>query len=245
MAKNREDLKVNGYMKLPGGVFENVAINGGAELNSDLDCRDLKVNGMLTVNGNVKAGDGKIRGKAYVKGDFACEDISVAGKTEVTGGMTVKELKIEGSTEIEGSISAEKVSVFGELLAGEGCNAEEFESRGRFRVSGLLNADRIKCELYGKSYAGEIGGETIDIKGGRGFGFDNLIKYIFAPFNFNEGRLNAGIIEGDDICLEYTDAKIVRGGKVVIGEGCDIELVEYRDSFKQDRGSKVKENRKL
>jgi cytoskeletal protein CcmA (bactofilin family) len=226
-------------------VFEDVAVNGGAELNSDLDCKDLKVNGMLTVNGNVKAGNGRIMGKAVVKGNLECEDISVSGKTEVAGDMKVKELKIEGSTEIEGSISAEKVSIFGELLAGEGCNAEEFESRGRFRVSGLLNADKIKCELYGKNYAGEIGGEAIEIKGGRGFGFDNLIKYIFAPFNFNEGRLNAGIIEGDDIYLEYTDAKIVRGGKVVIGGGCDIELVEYRDSFKHDVGSKVKESRKL
>jgi len=60
-----------------------------------------------------------------------------------------------------------------------------------------------------------------------------------------EAGLSAGIIEGDDIFLEATQAKIVRGRHVVIGEGCSIELVEYKDSFRQQNNGSVKENRKI
>lgn len=37
-------------------------------------------------------------------------------------------------------------------------------------------------------------------------------------------------IEGDDIHLELTRARVVRGNNVSIGSGCDIDLVEYKNN---------------
>ena len=41
----------------------------------------------------------------------------------------------------------------------------------------------------------------------------------------------AGDIEGDDVDLEYTQADVVRGRRVRIGEGCSIGRVEYSESL--------------
>lgn len=40
-----------------------------------------------------------------------------------------------------------------------------------------------------------------------------------------------GDIEGDDVDLEYTQADVVRGRRVRIGEGCSIGRVEYSESL--------------
>jgi len=44
-------------------------------------------------------------------------------------------------------------------------------------------------------------------------------------------RLNVELIEGDDIFLEATDAQIVRGSRVKVGNGCRIDTVEYSESL--------------
>ena len=64
------------------------------------------------------------------------------------------------------------------------------------------------------------------------------------PFGRNSG-LSTNSIEGDDIYLEYTKAKAVRGNNIILGPGCEIELVEYKDNFKQDDTSEVETQRKI
>jgi len=60
-----------------------------------------------------------------------------------------------------------------------------------------------------------------------------------------DGRLIAGTIEGDSVRVEQTQAKTVRGTDVSIGEGCEIMLVEYKNSFKAAPGARIKESRKI
>ena len=52
-------------------------------------------------------------------------------------------------------------------------------------------------------------------------------KVIDKMFN-SKGELTTELIEGDEIYLENTNAKIVRGNNITIGEGCNIGLIEYR-----------------
>jgi hypothetical protein len=52
-------------------------------------------------------------------------------------------------------------------------------------------------------------------------------------------ELTVRIIEGDDIYLENTHAKVVRGNNIEIGPGCEIKLVEYKYSFKKDEMAEV------
>jgi len=57
--------------------------------------------------------------------------------------------------------------------------------------------------------------------------------------------LPINLIEGDEIYLEYTTAKAVRGKNVTIGRGCNIELVEYVDNFNQHNDSFIRESKKI
>ncbi|HIC96284.1 TPA: hypothetical protein EYP12_06635 [Candidatus Bipolaricaulota bacterium] len=59
------------------------------------------------------------------------------------------------------------------------------------------------------------------------------------------GTLEAELIEGDEISLEWTRARTVRGKKIEIGEGCEIERVEYSEELRVSPGAEVKERVKL
>ena len=50
-------------------------------------------------------------------------------------------------------------------------------------------------------------------------------------------------VEGDDIYLEYTTAKVVRGNTVRLGAGCKIDLVEYKTSLEKASDCIVKEEK--
>ncbi|MBR0084959.1 MAG: hypothetical protein IJL97_00250, partial [Lachnospiraceae bacterium] len=50
-----------------------------------------------------------------------------------------------------------------------------------------------------------------------------------------------GEIEGDDIDIEYVHAKTVRGKCVIIGDGCEIDRLEYTDSINISDKAVVKE----
>ena len=60
---------------------------------------------------------------------------------------------------------------------------------------------------------------------------------MFTPNGHSE--LVADIIEGDDIYLENTHAKVVRGNNITLGPGCEIAFVEYKNDFKQDKEATV------
>lgn len=53
------------------------------------------------------------------------------------------------------------------------------------------------------------------------------------------------IIKGDDIFLEYTKAKVVRGNNIIIGSNCEIDLIEYKNNFEQLDDAKIIENKKV
>jgi hypothetical protein len=68
------------------------------------------------------------------------------------------------------------------------------------------------------------------------------VGYAFA--GHLSGCVEADTIEGDEIFLENTHARIVRGKKITIGEGCEIEMVEYSESLEVSPKARVKHQKK-
>ena len=122
-------------------------------------------------------------------------------------------------------------------------NAEKFHIEGAFQIRGLVNAGELELKLHGPSEAREIGGETITVKREGRLIFPRIEKMI-KTFGFNT-CLISDVIEGDDIYLEYTTAKIIRGNNIELGPGCEIELIEYKNSYKQDEKSVVTKYKKM
>ena len=220
MEKDKSDLKINGHGSSNGGKYNSVIINGNGSVSGDLDCVYLRVNGQGNVKGNVKADSFKINGNSSIKGD-----------------LTAEKAKINGMTHIDGNFSVEEAETYGNINIGGDCNAEMFRVDGMFAVEGLLNAGELKLNLHGPSRAREIGGEKITVKKMGRFGLRGLKSFIW-PQGHDKG-LSADVIEGDDLYLENTHAKVVRGNNVELGPDCEIELVEYNESFKKDENAEV------
>ena len=242
---NNIDLKINGMMTLPGGTFNSIKINGRLTFAGDFTCTDLLVNGLMTTEGTAKAAKVKINGSANFNKDVEFDSMNVMGKSLIDGNLKINELKVEGQVRISKSLSADSVNLTGMLNVNENLNSETFKTKGSFTVDGMLNSGDIEIELYGKSSANEIGGEKIRVcKGSKNY-INKLIKSLFSSFNFFDIKLVTNVIEGDEIYLEYTKAKIVRGDRIEIGPGCEIESVEFKNAFSKHESSTVKDNKKI
>lgn len=243
--ETRHDLKIAGTTTAPGGMYRDAAISGKGTINGDLDCIHFPVSGASHVNGDLKAQTLKVSGAAAVDGKLESDEVRVSGKLDLGGDAALKNLKISGLLDAQGSISAEEAKISGALKVKGDCEAETFIASGRFSVDGLLNAGTIDVRLHGNSHAREIGGGTIRI---RPEGIDDVLRSLGRVFRVLANRvssLTAETIEGDDIYLECTKAKVVRGNNVAIGPGCAIDLVEYKSTLEQADGSNVGENRKI
>ncbi|HML05250.1 MAG TPA: polymer-forming cytoskeletal protein [Methanobacterium sp.] len=259
--KSKADLKIYGSGSSSGGKYRNVSIMGEGIVTGDIDCIKFKINGEGTLDGNLKAADTvSIMGEGRLSGDVDCANIKIYGEGELEGNLKAEDtVNIKGEAEIKGNLKAKNVKLYGQIEAGGelfadeakitgnintggDCNAEMFKVEGGFTIDGLLNADVLKINLYWPSKANEIGGSEITVKKSGKLSFLGL-KNIIMPSGDNE--LTVDLIEGDDIYLENTIAKVVRGTNVTIGSGCKIELVEYKESFKQNNGVKVDTHKKI
>jgi cytoskeletal protein CcmA (bactofilin family) len=220
MKKSIGDLKINGSGSAAGGKYDSVIINGNGKISGDLNCIYLKINGHGNVDGNVKADSVKVNGNNLIKGNLEAEKV-----------------KINGTADIKGNLSVEKAETYGSINVDGDCNAEFFKIEGTFAIEGLLNAGELELSLYGSSKSREIGGEKITVKKKGKYDFLGLKDMIMSSGRGKE--LTADIIEGDDIYLENTSAKIVRGNNIELGPGCEIEMVEYKNSFKQGEKAEV------
>jgi len=217
------NLKINGSGSSAGGKYDSAVINGNGKIYGDLDCVYLKVNGQCTMDGNVKASSVKINGNGSIKGNLESE-----------------KAKINGTVDIGGNVSVEKAETYGSISIEGDCNAEVFKIEGTFEIEGLLNAGELELSLYGPSKAHEIGGEKITVKRKGKYDFLGL-RYLIG----SNKELTTEIIEGDEIYLENTQAKVVRGNNIELGPGCEIELVEYKNSFKRDEKAEVGTQKKI
>lgn len=231
---NSNDLRINGIGKSTGGTFDFVQINGKGDINGDLECARMEVNGLGTFRGNVKSGSTHVSGKSNFAGDLEGKEILIDGMSEITGGLT-----------------AESVENRGMIKVSRDCGSDRFTSRGGFNIGGLLNAGEIEIYIFGPCTAREIGGERIEVRDGGPYGIGKVIGPLVVGTFFagwpRKAILTADTIEGDDIYLECTIAKTVRGQNVTIGKNCEIDLVEYKGAFHTEGSSDitVKESRKI
>jgi len=242
-SNNYGDIKISGSGTAGGGKYNEVSISGSGKINGNLECVDFKTSGSSKVIGDLKAGTIKISGSARIEGNVEVEEMKVSGSAHVTGQIKCQSIKINGSTHIGGNLYAEEVTIAGSAHIEKNCEAECFKASGSFKILGLLNAGEINIRIGGNCNVQEIGGEYIEI---RVSPLDNSLfrKVIDKMFN-TKGELTTSLIEGDEIYLQNTNAKIVRGNHITIGEGCNIGLVEYSGEIVISSDAVVNEQKKI
>ncbi|UZQ49728.1 polymer-forming cytoskeletal protein [Clostridium kluyveri] len=176
---------------------------------------DMKISGTGTISSG-EYNEVKISGSAKIEVDIDCSYYKCSGSSTANGNVKSKIIGISGSTKICGNVDTEEMIV-----------------SGSSRIMGNVNTKKLK--ISGSSIIeGSLHTENMKIKSGTGHFFIRMIN-LFS----NYAKLVTGVIEGDDIYLENTVAKIVRGNNVTIGPNCDIEIVEYRDKVDVGENSKI------
>lgn len=247
------DIKISGSGDISGGEYNNVRISGSGDILGDLICNELVISGSGDCNGKVRAkkikisGSGDIYKDAYAEeeiiGDGSCEfkgnvnskRVKLRGSGDVLGDITAEEVEISGSCDVKGNVKFDSMSIRGSADIYGDCEGRIFSSIGSGDIKGLLSADEINIDLTHSKYIKEIGGEKINVV--------EASKNIYFGFKLfkRESILTSEIIEGDEINLENTTCKIVRGRDVIIGKNCSIGKVEYTGKIIIDKSSEIKE----
>ena len=235
--------KVSGMGNIKGNVKAgSVRISGTASIKGNLTTLDdITISGAGDIEGDIKTKHIKVSGVSKINGNLECEEMVVSGTTTIGGDALARKIKISGTSNIHGSIHGEEVEMRGAADIGGDCECENFKAYGGFKIGGLLNAGDIDIKIYYKCSVNEIGGEKISIR--KSDGFIEIGRIIKSIFNIPEYLITQSI-EGDDIYIENTIAKVVRGNNVTIGPECEIDLVEYKNELIILPGARVNKQEK-
>jgi cytoskeletal protein CcmA (bactofilin family) len=231
--EKRNSASISGAGKIGGGTYDRVTISGAGKVTGDLEADELRISGAGKVDGAVRARMIVVSGSTTFAADVHGDEMRVSGSARIDGRAEVKELKCSGTLRVENGISADYLKSSGHLRVGADAGAEIFKASGGFQIEGLLSADHIEINLGGRCTTREIGGEKIAVRRGgwrdKGILLDGLIKLFTGG---GAAELHAQLIEGDEIYLEDTIAKTVRGKNVELGPGCEIGTVEYSENLR-------------
>ncbi len=219
--EQKQDGNIAGRGNLPGGVYGNVKIAGSGSVDGNLEADEIEIAGSGKLMGSVKAEKLSSAGSCMIIGDVEVGLIKSAGSFNAGGDVVAQSIEAAGAYGVGRSLRADLIKIAGSCKVENDVEAEKFVVQGGVRVSGLIKASQVEIEINGRSYSREIRGSRIDVKSKRSFFFWTRMGK----------RLNVELIEGDDISLEATDAQIVRGTRVKVGNGCRIDTVEYSESL--------------
>ena len=235
-----QDLKLSGMSKTNGGKFDQVEISGLGKIFGDLEANRIHISGSGNIEGSIKVNKMDVEGNGFVDGSVESGELETSGNFRMSGQLKTETVKCSGRCRVDGSLKAGKVFSEGMISIGADVEAEEFYSKGAFTVNGLLNANKIDIKLGMESRAKEIGGEEIVVKKMRHHNFNFFLTLIG-----KSNKLQSDLIEGTNIFLEYTEAKMVRGQDVKIGAKCSIDTIEFSGTLEVDPSSVVKDQKKV
>jgi len=235
----KRSVSIAGAGKVAGGEYHTVKISGSGRVEGDLVAEELRIAGAGKVEGGAKVKELVVSGTARFEGPVEADALQIAGACKIEAELSAKEARVAGALKVEGGVKAHYFKASGGLKVEGNLEADLVSLAGKVTITGLLAADRVEMRLEDASFVQEIGGERIEIRRrARGKG---LLEELGLHFFRRPGTLQATSIEGDEVYLEGTQAKLVRGKEVHIGPGCRIERVEYEESLRVHPESRVKE----
>ncbi len=212
------DMKISGAGAIGAGEYDNVRISGSAKSEGLIRCKSFHASG------------------SFSGGEIECsEDFHVSGAGKFAGNIRAKEIHVSGAIKTEGSVKGKEIKLSGAIKTGGDVEAEEIKINGEINCGGLINAEKL-CVAFDSSAdskAENIGGSEITIEKGRSGGFFCRLLKKSGKFIVSES------IEGDKIDIEYTKTKTVTGKYVMIGEGCEIELLQYSENAEISPKAKI------
>jgi cytoskeletal protein CcmA (bactofilin family) len=211
------NMRIAGSGTIPAGEYDKVSISGSGRLFGEVRCNNFSASGS-TKGESVTCAEGfKVSGSSSFSGTVKAQNIRAAGSFSCDGDLIAQEqLHASGSLRVGGDLQAASVRIAGELECNGALCAKEAE----------LQADKPM--------------RLDSITGGNVRTRRKLISI------FRKRRVSVTTaIEGDALDLEYLTTPRVTGQSVIIGKGCEIDLVQYRDELKISPKATVRKVEKI
>ncbi len=239
------DYKISGSGTVCPGEYSAISISGSAKVTGKILCETFHVSGAAKADGDIEClKDMKVSGAFKTTHNIKTCDLSVSGSCHTDGNVNaIGNVKISGSARIDGGLKAAKIRISGGVNIGTDIEAEQFEASGNVKCPGLLNAQSVDIRTGGSGIQiGQIGGGTIVIAKERHGGADILRLPLFQKLMQNSSVGNrVELIEGDNIAVEACHVGKIVGANVAIGEGADVDRIEYSESIEIHEKAKVGE----
>lgn len=214
--------RIMGAGTLAGGAYDSVTIQGAGRITGSVEAKTLDLRGAVSAGGGVKCGSASFSGAVTVSGPVTAETFVAGGAFDISGALTARSVSIE--------------------LGGR-CRAETITAPSIAVRQGTGTAGAISGGAASGGHGGIAIGPNANARGGSvhisqsGLGESSVT--IEPPGSSTESRLDAETISGETVELAYTRAKLVKGKRVTLGAACEIETVEYTESFSADKSSKI------
>ncbi len=223
------DLKchIEGIQTIKGGEFHSVKVSGVVTINGDVITNKMRLEGVSTVKGVVKAAS-----------------LHVNGVTNISNEIISNEVKVEAVMNLSGNLKAKKLDIQGVIRSrGDKVEAESITCKGMLDFGGEISADFVKAE--GIIRADEICGDEIWIESVSIEPYQWIKKGIRSLIGLDDGGKEnfsqVDLIEGTTITLKNVRAKEVNGHNITIGDNCTIDRVDCNGTLCVSRSATIKE----
>lgn len=234
------DMKISGSGSIPAGEYEAIKISGSGTMEGNVKCTTLHVSGSANASGPVEcSGEIHVSGACDFDSDIKTKSLHVSGATNTDGNIIATEtIHLSGGVNVDGNIKCAVFEVHGGLNVDGDIEAETASIHGNLACGGLFNAESIEIETRDGCAIGSIGCSKLEIRYKKRKFFKNLIS-----ISFNDKPVR-GVdvqqsIEGDEINVEYVTCPRISGRCVTVGEGCNIELLQYSEKYEIHEKAKV------
>lgn len=223
------DMSISGAGRIAPGEYENIRISGSGKLCGLVRCASLHTAGACSGESLDCSGQTKTAGSCSFSGDVFSDRLHCSGSFSCGGNVRANTLSVCGAANVKGDISAEAATVIGAISC-----------------KGLLNAETIRVNSNGFSHIGAIGGSDVQIRPEHSSSM--LLRVPLLSRLFREKWQTIRIethIEADIIELINVTAPRVSGRVVTVGEGCQIDLVQYSGELTLSPNAKVGRTEKI
>jgi cytoskeletal protein CcmA (bactofilin family) len=232
LREKKPSATVRGAAELSGGDYTKILILGSGVVTGDVRAERLRSFGSGELQGVSEFGRLSVVGSGSFGAGLTAGRVRALGALDVRGRLEARKLTATGACEVGGDVLVDEIRTLG-LLECQSAETSSFRVRGAVQIDGLLSGDLVELHLGGlDSRVKEIGGERVEVWR-HSFGKRNpLVKGLGWLCNPGlRAYLRASTVEADDVALENTRAEVVRGKRVWIGAGCEIDEVEYEESL--------------
>lgn len=208
------NMSISGAGRIAPGEYENIRISGSGKLCGLIRCVSLHTAGACKGESLDCSGQTKAAGSCSFSGDVFSNKLQCSGSFSCGGNLRTNSLSICGGASVKGDITTETATIIGAI-----------------KCKGLLNAETIRIKSDGFCHIGSIGGSNVQIRPENSSSI--LLRMPLLARLFRKKWQTIQIenhIEADVIEILNVSAPRVSGRIVSIGEGCQIDLVQYSET---------------